>query len=414
MADRRRDPRVDIPLAGVTPSLEAAVVGRDASFLAEDYLAGRPTIEAAVTGRRVLVVGGAGSIGAMATELLCAFHPVALHVLDVDENGLAELVRDFRSRGLAPPDLRALPLDYGSPVVERLLRESPPYDLVMNFAALKHVRSEKDVYSLLSMIDTNVVKHATFLGWLARDRHAERYFAVSTDKAANPTSLMGASKRLMEDVVFASPAAVATSARFANVAFSNGSLLQSFLLRLAKRQPLAVPRDTRRYFISIREAGEICLLAAAVARHGHVLVPRLDPETDLQPLERVAAATLRHFGFEPALYEDVAAAFPRVPDEMTAGRYPLVLTPLDTSGEKPYEEFWGEDESPLEVGLKHLLAVPHVPPPPETLSVALRRLAGLVAEATRAADKADVVETIGRVVPTFRHRETGRSLDDRA
>jgi FlaA1/EpsC-like NDP-sugar epimerase len=414
MLEPSRPARADSPVIGVAPSLESAVVGRDASFLAEDYLRCRPQIEAAVAGRRVLVVGGAGSIGAMAAELLCAFQPAALHVLDVNENGLAELVRDLRSRGLAPEELRALPLDYGSPVVERLLRESPRYDVVMNFAALKHVRSEKDVYSLLQMIDTNVVKHATFLGWLARSGHTGRYFAVSTDKAANPTSLMGASKRLMEDVVFAGPAAVTTSARFANVAFSNGSLLQSFLLRLAKRQPLAVPRETRRYFISVREAAEICLLATAVAPSGHVLVPRLDPETDLQPLERIAAATLGHFGFEPALYEDVADALARVPEDMAAGRYPLVLTPLDTSGEKPYEEFWGEDESAREVGLKHLLAVEHVPPPAEALSAALRRLAGLVAEPTRAADKADVVETIGSVVPTFRHRETGRSLDDRA
>jgi FlaA1/EpsC-like NDP-sugar epimerase len=398
----------------VDPALERLVLGRSASAFADDYARCRSPIDAAVSGRRILVVGGAGSIGAMAAELLCAFQPAARHVLDVNENGLAELVRDFRSRGIAAPDFRTLPLDYGSPITERLLRDAPRYDVVMNFAALKHVRSEKDVYSVLQLLDTNVVKHARFVHWLARHGHAERYFAVSTDKAASPASLMGASKRLMEDVVFAGQSAVRTSARFANVAFSNGSLLQSFLVRLAKGQPLAVPRDTRRYFISVREAGEICLIAATAAPSDHVVIPRFTPEADLRPLEHIAVQTLRHFGFEPALYEDVEAAFRRVSDEMARGRYPLVRTPLDTSGEKPYEEFHGPDEPLVEIGLPHLLAVGPVKGRPEAVSAVVERLAALIDDPTRATDKSDVVEAIGGVIPDFRHRETGRSLDDRA
>ena len=413
MSARTRARRPAVPPI-VDPVLERLVLGRSASLFADDYSRCRPRIEAAVSGRRILVVGGAGSIGAMTAELLCQFQPAALHVLDVNENALAELVRDFRSRGIAPPDLRALPLDYGSPITERLLRDAPRYDVVMNFAALKHVRSEKDVYSVLQLLDTNVVKHARFVGWLARHRHAERYFAVSTDKAATPASLMGASKRLMEDVVFAGASAVRTSARFANVAFSNGSLLQSFLLRLAKGQPLAVPRDARRYFISLREAGEICLIAATAAPSEHVVIPRFTPEADLRPLELIAEQTLRHFGFEPALYEDVEPAVEGLPDEVAAGRYPLVLTPLDTSGEKPYEEFHGPDEPLVEIGLADLLAVGPVKARPEALSAVVERLAALIADPTRATDKADVVEAIGGVLPDFRHRETGRSLDDRA
>lgn len=413
MSDRTRARRPDMPPT-VDPALERLVLGRSASLFADDYSRCRSRIEAAVSGRRILVVGGAGSIGAMTAELLCEFQPAALHVLDVNENGLAELVRDFRSRGIASGDLRALPLDYGSPITERLLRDSPRYDVVMNFAALKHVRSEKDVYSVLQLIDTNVVKHARFVGWLARYGHAERYFAVSTDKAATPASLMGASKRLMEDVVFASAIVGRTSARFANVAFSNGSLLQSFLLRLVKRQPLAVPRETRRYFISVREAGEICLIAATAAPSDHVVIPRFTPEADLRPLELIAVQTLRHFGYEPALYEDVERALQGVPDEMAGGRYPLVLTPLDTSGEKPYEEFHGEDEPLVEIGLPHLLAVGPVKRRPEALSAVVERLAALISDPTRATEKTDVVEAIGGVIPDFRHRETGRSLDDRA
>jgi FlaA1/EpsC-like NDP-sugar epimerase len=406
------------PRAGIVPvaasSLEATVLGRSMSFLAGDYLRCRSEIEVAVSDRRVLVVGGAGSIGAMVTELLCEFRPVALHILDINENGLAELVRDLRSRGLASPDFRALPLDFGSPVVERLLRDSKPYDLVMNLAAVKHVRSEKDVYSVLKMLDTNVVKHVEFMGWLGRYGHAGRYFAVSTDKAANPISLMGASKRLMEDLVFAGPAAVATSARFANVAFSNGSLLQSFLFRLAKRQPLAVPRDTRRYFLSAREAAQICLLAATATPGRHVVVPRFQPENDLRPLELIAVQTLQYFGFEPLYQDDVGLAFQSVGEAMARGQYPLVLTTLDTSGEKSYEEFLGEGESAVEIGFRHLFATTREKPSAEMVSAAIRRLAKMISDPTFATEKADIVATIASVVPGFRHRETGSSLDDRA
>lgn len=405
--------RPDVPPV-VDPALETLVLGRSASRFADDYARCRSRVEAAVTGRRVLVVGGAGSIGAATVERLCELRPAALHVLDANENGLAELVRDLRSRGIAAPDLRALPLDYGGPITERLLRESPRYDVVLNFAALKHVRSEKDVYSVLQLLDTNVVKHARFVRWLGRHGHAARYFAVSTDKAATPASVMGASKRLMEDVVFAGTMAVRTSARFANVAFSNGSLLQSFLVRLAKGQPLAAPRDTRRYFISLREAGELCLIAATAAPGDHVVIPRFTPETDLRPLEDIAAETLRHFGFEPAIYDDVERAFERVADERARGRYPLVLTPLDTSGEKPYEEFHGADEPLVEIGLPHLLAVGPVTSRPQATAAVVERLEALIADPTRATDKGGVVEAIGDAIADFRHRETGRSLDDRA
>src|SRR5262249_1792021 len=184
-------------------------------------------------------------------RLALDYRPAAVHVIDQNENYLAELVRELRGRprGLADVDFQTLPLDYGSPVMARLLRDSPPYDVVLNFAALKHVRSEKDVYSVLQMLDTNIVRHNHFKPWLADHGPGATYFAVSTDKAANPVSLMGASKRLMEDLIFSAAtehSRSTTSARFANVAFSNGSLLQGFVYRLAKRQPIAVPRDTQR------------------------------------------------------------------------------------------------------------------------------------------------------------------------
>ena len=321
--------------------LDQAAVGRATSLTAGDFATATPRVAAAIDGARVLVIGGGGSIGAATIQLLATFRPAALHVIDLSENYLAELVRSLRGRpdGLAVEDFRTLPLDYGSPLMQSFLAAAAPYDIVLNFAALKHVRSEKDVFSLLQMIDTNVVRHARFKRWLQEFRHRCSYFAVSTDKAANPTSLMGASKRLMEDVIFALPICAdrpTTSARFANVAFSNGSLLAAFLRRLAMRQPVAVPRSTFRYFVTQEEAAEICLLAALAIPGGMVLVPRLDPSSELQELAVVAERILHAHGLRAAPYDDEAAARHDVERLARQGAWPLLLTPLDTSGEKPY------------------------------------------------------------------------------
>lgn len=398
-------------------ALDRLVLGRERSQFAEDLQARTTDLHAMVGGRRVLVVGGGGSIGSATTALISSLVPATLHVVDQSENYLAELVRDLRGRpgGLAVPDFRTLPLDYGAPVMGRLLAESQPYDLVLNFAALKHVRSEKDVYSLLQMIDTNVVRHVRFKRWLERYGHARRYFAVSTDKAANPTSLMGASKRLMEDVVFdtAVPAGgIAISARFANVAFSNGSLLQGFLYRLAKMQPLAVPRDTRRYFVSQAESGEICTLAALLGGHDQVLFPRLDPVTQLQLLEDIAIRVLEHRGLKPELFEDEALARAALPALAREQRWPLLLTALDTSGEKPYEEFVGLGEEVMDSGLRTLGAVRHLPSRALANGI-MALLEQAVSEVDGELDKRAIVAAIESAIPSFSHRETGKSLDDR-
>src|ERR1700733_3651895 len=289
------------------PDLSRLTTGRTASLFAEDIKARDADLRSAFNGRRILVTGGAGSIGSATLELIFRYNPAAVHVIDLAENGLVELVRDFRSRPqpLVSGEFRLLPIDYGSAATERLLQSEPAYDLVLHFAAHKHVRSEKDVPSVIQMLDTNVIKMHRFTKWLQKYGHGKRYFAVSTDKAANPTSLMGASKRLMEHVLFSigSRDSSITSTRFANVAFSNGSLLQGFLYRLARRQPLAVPREVRRYFVSPREAAEICLLSAVVAAPGHITFPRLDPNEHLRPLVDIAVSLLQHFGLKPAFYE---------------------------------------------------------------------------------------------------------------
>lgn len=398
-------------------TLDRIVLRREGSQFAGDMESRAEDLRAAVEGRRVLVVGGGGTIGSATTALISALGPTALHVVDQSENYLAELVRDLRGRpgGLGVPDFRTLPLDYGAPIMGRFLAEAAAYDIVLNFAALKHVRSEKDIYSLLQMIDTNVVRHVRFKRWLETYGHARRYFAVSTDKAANPTSLMGASKRLMEDIVFdiAVPqGGGATSARFANVAFSNGSLLQGFLYRLSKGQPLAAPRDTRRYFVSQAESAEICTLAALLGAHDQVLFPQLDPVTQLQPLEEVAYRVLEYAGLEAEIFSEEEEARAALPALAREGRWPLLLTPLDTSGEKPYEEFVGLGEELLVSGLDTLGAVRHLPS--RALSEGIvDLLEHAVSEVDGVLDKRAIVKAIESAIPSFSHRETGKSLDDR-
>lgn len=403
-----------------TDDIATIATGRTSELFTPDVSARRDEIVGCVEAKRFLFIGGAGSIGSATLRLLLDFAPSTVHVVDQNENSLAELVRDLRSgpKGLSVPDFRCLPIDFGSPIMHRFLKEQPPYDGILNFAAIKHVRSEKDVCSVLQMLDTNVLKTARLLRWLNGELAPGRFFCVSTDKAANPVNLMGASKRLMEEVVFSSPwestpGPRITSARFANVAFSEGSLLQSFEKRLEKRQPLAVPQGTRRYFISLREAGQICLLALACAPHRHLLVPRLNPKSDLRDLEAIAAAFLRHHGFEPRLYENEATARANVTKDVQAGGYPLLRTPLDTSGEKAFEEFVGEGESATEVGLPSFLGIQARPASWAALEGPLDRIAAFVADSAAPVRKDRLVEELRAVLPAFRHHNSPKGLDDR-
>jgi FlaA1/EpsC-like NDP-sugar epimerase len=392
--------------------------GRDQALFTDDVQMRRAEIETAVRGERVLVIGGAGSIGAATVAELSRFNAAALHVVDLNENGLTELVRDLRSRaeGLKVDDFRTLPLDFGSPVMHRYLRDVAPYAVVLNFAAIKHVRSEKDSYSLLQMLETNVVKAYRLLEWLVQRGGTKRYFSVSTDKAANPVNLMGASKRLMEHATLGGPVGrdlTVTSARFANVAFSAGSLLEGWLLRLEKRQPLAVPRATRRYFLSLREAGQLCLLAATCAPDRLIVIPDLDADKHLIELEGVARALLHHAGFTPAEYEDETDARGAVADDLAHGRYPMLLTPLDTSGEKPYEEFVGEGESIVDIGLRNLKAVRYEPAPAGALQDFQQWLDPLLRGEGTTPPKRAFISALAPVVRELRHVESDKQLDKR-
>jgi FlaA1/EpsC-like NDP-sugar epimerase len=393
---------------------------RRADLFQPDISARRAELTEKIAGKSVLVIGGAGSIGSNTIQAIAPFKPARLHVVDQSENNLAELVRDLRNSGFdSSIQLRALPIDFGSVIMRRFLRdERARYDYVLNFSALKHVRSEKDSHSLLQMIDTNLVKQKRLLEWLAADQVSENYFCVSTDKAANPVNLMGASKRLMELLAFGlrpSPNLRVTSARFANVAFSDGSLLHSFRRRLEKLQPLAAPTKTQRYFVSLRESGQICLLASILAPDQHIFIPRLDPASDLHLLEDIAAEFLKLHNLKPKIYNDEQAAGANAAADMERGEYPLLLTPLDTSGEKPYEEFVGEGERAVEVGLQSLLAIPFQSPPEslQHLRNFLHQVEAALDNPDAPFDKSSAVQSIAKIIPEFHHIETGRTLDDR-
>lgn len=381
-------------------------------------------IHATLKQARVLVIGGAGSIGSATLHQILRYDPAAVHVVDQSENELAELIRTIRS-GPEPvlvPDLQMLPLDYGSAAFRSFVRSSAPYDLVLNFAAIKHVRSEKDSFSIMQMFDTNIVKQAALLELLGAIGFTGRYFSVSTDKAANPTSMMGASKRVMEHVMFdqgltSELSCTITSARFANVAFSNGSLLQSFENRLKKGQALAVPKATKRYFVSLAEAGQLCLLAATIAPDRQIVIPKLDPEEALVEMQDIAESFLRANALEPVHYHEEDAACRSVSKEAAQGCWPLLLTELSTSGEKPYEEFVGSGEEVVDLGWKWVEGVTYKPlADPQTMP----RVLDMVRTAFQGAEikvpsKEMLKGIIAKAEPAFLHghRETGENLDNR-
>lgn len=398
---------------------------RTESLFAVDIADQQEAIAEAVRGKRILAVGAAGSIGSSTVHVLARYKPAALHVIDQNENALAELVRQLRSQPepLGIEDFQTLPLDYGASATERLMKAEGPYDRILNFAAIKHVRTEKDPFGILQMLDTNIVKQHRFRRWIAAHSPEADYFSVSTDKAANPVSFMGATKRVMEHVLFdqareAGLKGKVTTARFANVAFSNGSLLQSFENRFTRGEPLAAPRGIRRYFVSLEESGEICTLASIAAPDQHIAIPRLDPQECLVPLEDIAAAFLREQGVEPEIFEDERAACRSVDALRREGRWPLILTPANTAGEKPYEEFVGAGEAPVEIGLTNMLAVPYAGlSTSASLDEVTARLTTIIrGDDTRAYDKDALKAIIGELEPAFmqRHIESSRNLDQRA
>lgn len=389
------------------------IIDRPASLFASDLATHETVLRDQVAGKSVLVIGGAGTIGSSFVKAILPYGPGALTVVDYSENGLTELTRDLRSAHNAhvPDPYVTYPFDFGGEIFAKLFRGGR-FDIVACFAAHKHVRSEKDHLAIEAMIRNNVFNTQRLLE-LARERPPAHLFSVSTDKAANPVNVMGASKQLMEKVLLAGARELKIStARFANVAFSNGSLLDGFVQRILKRQPLSAPSDVRRYFVSPEESGQLCLLACLLGRSGEIFFPKLD-ESQMLTFSTIAEHFLAELGLEPeyCASEDEArdkALHRREGDP----RYPVYFFASDTSGEKAYEEFFTERDR---VAMDRFAALgviePESLPEPREIAVLLAELEDHFARPDL--DKAGIVALLGRYLPDFAHLETGKGLDQK-
>ncbi len=390
------------------------VTKRSKSMFLKDISDHKEQLSEKIAGKKVLVIGGAGSIGSSFIKAMLPFKPEALVVVDTNENALAELTRDLRStKGMyVPEDYIPYPMDFASPVFEKMFRSRGGFDIVGNFSAHKHVRSEKDIYSVEALLQNNVL-HAKKLLDLLAEYPPEEYFCVSTDKAANPVNIMGASKRIMEDVIFSySDKFPVKTARFANVAFSNGSLPAGFLSRIQKLQPLSAPSDVKRYFVSPEESGQICMLSCMIGANREIFFPRLEEE-QMMTFDKIATALLEEHGYEVLQCESDEEAIEKA-EALKAGsmRYPVHYSGSDTSGEKAYEEFYVESEKVDLARLKALGVITDKKIPDKNkiqklfdqLTAAFERV-----ETT----KEDIVKIMHEYLPEFQHMEAGKSLDSK-
>jgi FlaA1/EpsC-like NDP-sugar epimerase len=390
------------------------VTKRPQSMFLPDIENHRGELALAIGGKSVLVIGGAGSIGSSFIRALLPYEPHTLVVVDTNENALAELTRDLRSTPgmFVPDDYLPYPMDFSSPVFEKMFRARKGFDIVANFSAHKHVRSEKDIYSVEALLQNNVL-HAKLLLDLLSEMPPEEYFCVSTDKAANPVNIMGASKRIMEDVIFSySDKFPVKTARFANVAFSNGSLPAGFLARLSKLQPLSAPSDVRRYFVSPQESGQICLLACMLGANREIFFPKLR-EAQMMTFDAIAIDLLHEYGYEPLLCDSDEEAVAKSVDLREGSKaYPVHFSGSNTSGEKPYEEFYTDAETVDMDRLEALGVVTNKEIPDGA------RIAVLFDQLNAAFErddvtKDDVVGILAAYLPNFEHIETGKSLDSK-
>lgn len=390
------------------------VTKRNQSMFIADIEANKEQLSKKIAGKSVLVIGGAGSIGSSFIKAILPFKPASLVVVDTNENGLAELTRDLRStKGMfVPEDYVPYPMNFASPVFEKMFRSRGGFDIVANFSAHKHVRSEKDIYSVEALLQNNVLQAKKLLDLLA-EIPPEEYFCVSTDKAANPVNIMGASKRIMEDVIFTySDKFPVKTARFANVAFSNGSLPAGFIARLQRLQPISAPSDVKRYFVSPEESGQICMLSCMLGNNREIFFPRLE-EAQMMTFDKIATAFLEEHGYEVLeCNSDEEAIDKAVVLKNGSHKYPVHYSGSNTSGEKAYEEFYTESESVDLVRLTSLGVVTGKEIPDKVKVNALFDKLTAVFE-KESTTKEEVVAIMADYLPNFEHIETGKSLDSK-
>ena len=390
------------------------VTHRASSMFEADIHSNAKKLSNEIQGKSVCVIGGAGSIGSSYIKAVLRFKPAKLVVIDLNENGLAELTRDLRSTDglVVPPEYRAYTLNFADPIFARIFREEKGFDIVANFSAHKHVRSEKDKYSVQALIENNDIKAKKLMDLLS-EYPPKHFFCVSTDKAANPVNIMGASKRIMEDLVMAYTTNFkVTTARFANVAFSNGSLPDGWMHRVQKKQPLVAPNDVKRYFVSPEESGQICMLACILGKNGEIFFPKLGEEQMLT-FSAICDEFVKSEGYTKREFatDDEAKKFAAdMPYESKT--YPVVYFKSDTTGEKAYEEFYVPGEKLNMQRFNSLGVIEEVKKRPlGEIEKFFDEIESIFAREDFT--KSEVVNAIKRFIPNFEHEEKSKNLDQK-
>jgi FlaA1/EpsC-like NDP-sugar epimerase len=388
-----------------------SLIGRNQELFDFDISHHETELRKIVSASRFLVIGGAGSIGQAVTKEIFKRSPLKLHVVDISENNMVELVRDIRSSfGYIDGDFQTFALDIGSIAYDAFIEADGEYDYVLNLSALKHVRSEKDPFTLMRMIDVNIFNTDKTIQQ-SIDKGVKKYFCVSTDKAANPVNMMGASKRIMEMFLMRKSEEIAIStARFANVAFSDGSLLHGFNQRIQKRQPIVAPNDIKRYFVIPKESGELCLMSCIFGENRDIFFPKLSESLHLITFADIAVKYLEDLGYEPFLCEtedEARALIDTLPEE---GKWPCLFTSSDTTGEKDFEEFFTDHEVLDMERFQNLGVIKNEPVYNEAL---LESFSSAIAKMKdeKKWTKEELVKLFHQLLPDFGHKETGKYLD---
>ena len=389
------------------------IFGRNRSIFAEDLEKNAKELRELVQNSKFLIIGGAGTIGQAVSSEIFARNPKLLHVVDISENNLVELVRTIRSTmGYSEGEFRTFAIDCSSPSFDALLKNTADYDYVLNLSALKHVRSEKDPFTLMRMIQVNVLNTISTAN-IAASMGSRKYFCVSTDKATAPINMMGASKRIME--LFLQRASLqvdVSTARFANVAFSDGSLLHGFTQRYLKRQPISAPQQIRRYFISAKEAGELCVLSCLLGENNDIFFPKFSDELKLIRFDEIAVRFLEHHGFHPFECASEEEARSLTENLIPQGKWPVFFFESDTTGEKLFEEFFTSDQKLDFDQFKSIGIIKN------STDVDLKQLCKFEEKIQELIgqgfwNRKDLTDLFAETVPEFLHADTGFFLDDR-
>ena len=389
------------------------LIGREKELFIEDINSNKDQLSEIVSKSRFLVIGGAGSIGQAVTKEIFKRQPKKLHVVDISENNMVELVRDIRSSfGYIDGDFQTFALDVSSVEYDAFNEADGKYDYVLNLSALKHVRSEKDPYTLMRMIDVNIFNTDKTIQQ-SIDNGVKKYFCVSTDKAANPVNMMGASKRIMEMFLMRRSKDISIStARFANVAFSDGSLLHGFNQRIQKKQPIVAPSDIKRYFVTPKESGELCLMSCIFGENRDVFFPKLSETLHLITFADIAVKFLKNLGYEPHICKDEDEARQLIKTLPSQGKWPCLFTESDTTGEKDFEEFFTENET-LDMKRFNNLGVikNELNSEDKKLEFFTNEIEQL--KSVKSWTKQDILDLFFTMIPDFAHKETGKYLDSK-